>query len=73
MEFSCVYFRNNRCAFYIIFVRKDNLVFINQMNNIRIVITIEMLYKDYLLYGYYLLSLCLTQNIDNPLYFEKET
>jgi len=73
MEFSCVYFHSNRQSFYIIFARNDNLIYINLMDEFRVVITIDMLFQDYLLAGYYLLSLCLTENVHNLTYFEDGT
>lgn len=73
MKYSCVYFRKNSSIYYIIFVRKYNIIFINLCNESHIVITIDMLKEDYFLYGYYLLSICLTQNIEIPFNIEKKT
>jgi len=63
MEFSCAYFHHNRNVLYIIFAKRDNLIFINLNDEVRVVITMDMLFQDSLLAGYYLLSLCLTKNI----------
>ena len=71
MEFSCAYFHHNRNIFYIIFAKTDDLIYINLMDEVRIVITMEMLFQDYLLNGYYLLSLCLTKNIRELSFFEE--
>jgi len=73
MEFSCVYFHSNRGAFYIIFARNNDYIYINLMDEIRVVIPIDMLFQDYLLAGYYLLSLCLTENVHNLIYHENGT
>lgn len=73
MEFSSAYFHSNRGAFYIIFARKNNLIYINLADDVRVVITIDMLFQDYLLAGYYLLSLCLTENVRNLVYSDEGT
>lgn len=71
MEFSCAYFHHNRNVFYIIFAKRDNFIYINLNDVVRVVITIDMLFKDYLLTGYYLLSLCLTKDICQLAFFEE--
>jgi hypothetical protein len=73
MEFSCVYFHHNLKALYIIFAKKDDIIYINFMDTIRVVITIDMLLQDYLLSGYYFLSHCLTKNINDLTYNEEGT
>jgi len=73
MEFSCAYFHHNRNVFYIIFAKRDNFMYINLNDIIRVVITMDMLFEDYLLTGYYLLSLCLTKDIHNIEFFEEGT
>jgi hypothetical protein len=70
MEFSCAYFHHNRKVFYIIFAKKDDIIYINLMDKIRVVITIDTLMQDYLLRGYYFLSLCLTKNINDLINYE---
>jgi len=71
MEFSCAYFHHNRNLLYIIFAKRNNLIYINFMDVVRVVITMDMLFEDYLLSGYYLLSLCLTKDIHDLAYFEQ--
>jgi len=73
MKYSCVYFCKNCSTYYIIFIRNKNLIYINLCNENHIVITIDMLMQDYFLHGYYLLSICLTENIENPFNIEKKT
>lgn len=73
MEFSCAYFHHNRIVFYIIFAKIDDIIYINLMDEVRVVITMDMLLQDYLLNGYYLLSHCLTKNINDLTYNEEGT
>ena len=73
MEFSCAYFHHNRSVLYIIFAKRDNLIYINLNDVIRVVMTMDMLFEDYMLSGYYLLSLCLTKNVHDLAYFEEGT
>jgi hypothetical protein len=46
-------------------------MYINLNDVIHVVITMDMLLEDYLLTGYYLLSLCLTKDIHNIAFFEE--
>jgi hypothetical protein len=73
MEFSCAYFHHNRNVLFVIFARRDNLIYINLLDQVRVVMTMDMLLQDYLLSGYYHLSLFLTENVHNLTYFEKGT
>ena len=73
MEFSCAYFHHNYTTLYVIFAKRDNLIYINLNDVIRVVMTMDMLFEDYMLSGYYLLSLYLTKNVRNLTYFEEGT
>jgi hypothetical protein len=71
MEFSCAYFHHNRNVLYILFAKRDNIIYINLNDVARVVMTMDMLFEDYLLAGYYLLSLCLTKDIRDIQFFEE--
>jgi len=67
MEFSGYYYTNNRYSEYIIFVKQNDLIYIEtQINNITI--TFDELKNNYNLYGYYLLSIALTPKLNNIFY-----
>jgi hypothetical protein len=49
------------------------MIYININDMARVVMTMDTLFGDYLLAGYYLLSLCLTKNIRDIQFFEEGT
>ena len=69
MEFSS-YNNYNSINEYVLFLRSNNLIYIETLF-LSITITLEQLYNNKFLYGYYLLSLAFTKNPKKILFMEK--
>lgn len=69
MEFSN-YNNNNSIHEYVLFLRSNDLIYIETLF-LSIIVTLEHLYNNKFLYGYYLLSLALTKNPKKILFIEK--
>ena len=69
MEFSS-YNKYNFINEYVLFLRSNNLIYIETLF-LSITITLEQLYNNKFLYGYYLLSLAFTKNPKQILFMEK--